>query len=128
MPDESPVPKVITNRATIEDLLGLPPEGWEAIAKMTDEELAVYLKDITDLEPKIPEGAQLCGVKPPKIKKEKKQKDFSLLDDDSVDSLEDDGDENPIKLNKTKKPGKKLGLKEKNQNLDREAEELFEDL
>ena len=46
---------------TIDELLGLPPEAWEAISKMNDEELAVYLADITLTEPKvIPAEATPC--------------------------------------------------------------------
>jgi len=37
--------------ATIESLLNLESDDWAAIAKMTDAELMIYLKDITNLEP-----------------------------------------------------------------------------
>lgn len=39
--------------ATLEQILNLPPEGYEAILKMTEAELKEYLKDITKLEPDI---------------------------------------------------------------------------
>ena len=36
--------------ATIEELLGLSKEGWQQISQMNEDELQIYLKDITNLE------------------------------------------------------------------------------
>lgn len=38
--------------ATIEELLGLSKEGWKDIAEMSEDQLKVYLADITKLEPR----------------------------------------------------------------------------
>lgn len=43
---------------TCEEILELPQEGWEAIGKMSDEQLAIYLKDVTILEPTIPNESE----------------------------------------------------------------------
>lgn len=84
----------IKQRATVEDLLGLSVKGWEDIAKMSDEELAIYLSDITVLEPKSDvENAQLRGGKEVKVLPKTKSKALQELEND-------DDPENPIKLNK----------------------------
>src|SRR5687767_2002326 len=113
-------PELLKPKATIEDLLGLPKEGWEAIAKMDEEQLANYLGDITNLEPKIPSDAQWRGVKEPKVKKTKtddsdEQNELELVD-------ENPGSDNPIKQNKPKK--KKL----KSVFSQEEIDNLLEDL
>lgn len=83
----------IKQRATVEDLLGLSVKGWEDIAKMTDDELAIYLSDITILEPKSDvENAQLRGGKEVKVSASKSKALQELENDDDPD--------NPIKLNK----------------------------
>jgi len=69
---------------TIEEILGLPPEGWKKIGDMTDEELSVYLKDITILEPTIPITAE-------------PNKKHVLLEEN------EDGEKNVNPFNKTKK-------------------------
>ena len=73
--------------ATIEDLLGASTEDLE---KMSQEELAFYLKDITNLEPK---------AKPTPLK--------SKLADESEDEFA-----NPIKSKKKTLKPKKLSLAE----------------
>lgn len=94
-PVESQAVEEIKQRATVEDLLNLSVKGWEDIAKMDDAALAIYLSDITNLEPKSDmEVGQLRGAK---VEKSKALKDVE----------EDDDEENPIKFGankKTKKP------------------------
>lgn len=108
---------------TIEQLLNLPREGFEAIEKMSDEELAEYLKDITTIETSI-EGdfeGQLCG----KIEKKSKSSRVSKSDkmiNDLLGSAADD-ENNPIKLNKKKK-----STADKNKQMDDEAERLMKEL
>lgn len=83
---------------TIEELQNLPPDAYEKLEKMTDEELKVYLKDIEILEPLPVEASQICGGssedeedEKPKIKKLKKSKD------NTVDKLQGDiSEDNPI--------------------------------
>ena len=79
---------------TIDELLNLPEPAWEAIAKMNEEELDVYLKDIIDVEPKIiPPGATPC------ISSEDKEgEEAKLLGEVSA--------ANPIKLNRKAKKKK----------------------
>jgi hypothetical protein len=93
-------PDEVKSRATIEDLLGLSIEGWADIAKMNDEELKVYLKDITILEPK--SDISESQVRGAKITKSKALQDIE----------NDDDPDNPIKLNKTAKPKKKKLISE----------------
>lgn len=83
--------EVIKQRATVEDLLNLPIQGWEAIGQMDDSQLAIYLSDITNLEPKSDlEVGQLRGAKVAKSK--------------TLQDIEDDDDpENPIKCGANKK-------------------------
>jgi hypothetical protein len=96
MSDEQPQDdKEIKSRATVEDLLGLSVHGWQDIAKMNDEQLAEYLKDITILEPKGDiTDSQIRGAKITKSK--------------ALQEIENDNDQdNPIKLNKPKAKKKK---------------------
>jgi hypothetical protein len=105
---------VLKDRATVEDLLELPQEGWQAIAAMDEAALEVYLADAIILEPKIPADAIWRGGKEPKEPKKVKSE------------VEEMDDENPIKLNKKGK-GKK-SFANKNAELDEEAKNLFGDL
>lgn len=72
--------------ATIEQLLSITAAE---IAAMNDEQLAEWLKDIKDPEPKPPSNKPLVESKDQKKPKRKKKDD----DDDDQDQ-----DDNPIKL------------------------------
>ena len=88
---------------TIEQLLDLDKSGWEAISKMSKDELKEYLKDVTKLEPEI----------------------ISLSSIDKIKEKEEiDDDPNPIKSSKHKKSTKQ----DKNASLDAEFEKLMKDL
>src|SRR5881394_975699 len=83
---------------TIEELLNLPDPAWESIGKMTPEELAVYLKDVTEVEPRsIPAEATPCT---------------SGEDKDIEELIGETSDSNPIKLNRKKKDKKTKGKAE----------------
>ena len=84
-------------RATVEDLLGLSVEGWEEIGKMSEEQLAIYLADITILEPKADIDKSM-----PRGKVEKVEKSTSISTKSKLlQELEDNQDpDNPIKLSK----------------------------
>ena len=94
----------LKNRATVEDLLGLPPEGWQAIAKMGDDELVIYLKDITELEPKINPNSQLRGGKLVEIEENDDDNENNLTNENSKSSNNDSTvtDNNPIKVKRKK--------------------------
>lgn len=70
---------------SVENLLDLEPDDWCAMAKMSEAELSVYLKDITNLEPE-------CIVNPERQIVGRKDQDE---DDDS-------DDEKPLKSSKEK--------------------------
>lgn len=89
------------NRATIEDLLGLTVEGWKQIEKMSDEQLAEYLSDITKQEPDgINPESQPNGYEVPKAPKTKKPK-LSKTSADLENEI-DDNPNNPISSQKRK--------------------------
>lgn len=107
----------IKQRATVEDLLNLSVDGWKQIASMDEQQLAEYLKDITELEPKSDvEIGQLRGAKVAKSK--------------ALEDIEnDDDDENPIKLNKpTKRKAAAAKAKTLMPSVDDLAKELGIDL
>lgn len=79
---------------TCEEILGLPPEGWKAIGEMDDNQLDIYLKDVTILEPVIP----LDTSEPNRVIKEKKNKE------DSDNNTE--VDDNPFKAKVKKSKGR----------------------
>lgn len=72
---------------SVENLLDLEPDDWCAIAKMSDEELGIYLKDITNLEPE-------CIVNP-------ERQIVGRKDQDSDEEEETADDEKPLKKAKT---------------------------
>jgi hypothetical protein len=78
------VTKFLKSRATVEDLLGLGSEGWMEIAKMNTEELNIYLKDVTELEPKFDPTSRPVVV--------------------TTEEEPEESDDNPIKATKKKKP------------------------
>ena len=108
--------EVIKQRATVEDLLNLPIQGWEEIGKMDDSQLAIYLSDITNLEPKSDlEVGQLRGAKVAKSK--------------TLQDIEDDDDpDNPIKCGANKKVKKVKKLSTPSISADDLAKELGIDL
>jgi hypothetical protein len=113
-------PPLVTNgeeikqRATVEDLLNLSVKGWEDIAKMDDSQLAIYLSDITNLEPKSDMAVgQLRGAK---VEKSKALKDVE----------DDDDEENPIKFGANKKAKKTKQPKPSPLNIS--AEDLAKEL
>lgn len=103
---------------TIEELLNLEFPAWQIIAKMDDEKLALYLKDITNLEPKpLPFSAQPCIGSEEKEKLEKKaRKELNDLDVDPDPN-------NPIKSGK-----RKSKTKLSSEEMDKEAEKLMREL
>ena len=96
--DIAPEPEII-RRATVEDLLGLSVEGWEEVGRMSEEQLAVYLADITNLEPKADIDKSMPRGKVEKV--EKTNSNSISTKSKLLQELEDNQDpDNPIKLYK----------------------------
>jgi hypothetical protein len=93
--------------ATIEDLLGLGPEGIDKLSAMTDAELAEYFKDIQQFEPPPIDPAQLCGSGEDEdsineIKLNKKKSVKKIKKDEQIDELQGElSDDNPMKKGKS---------------------------
>lgn len=95
---------------TLEELLGLPQDGWLAISKMSDQELEIYLQDITKIEPSSLEelssatpniGAEdKAKLADKKMKAERKAELIRMSLQDNNDGF---GDDNPIKTGLKKK-------------------------
>lgn len=111
---------------TVEELLKLDYPGWDAIAKMDDEALGEYLKDITNLEPKpLPFSSQPCVGKEEKDKIEKRAKREQAKSSISLDDFDVDPDpNNPIKSNRGRKKKGKMSSEE----MDEEAKKLMKEL
>lgn len=86
---------------TIEEIQNLPKEGWEKIGAMNDEELAVYLKDITILEPTIPEEATPNVSFEDKEKKSKAKSAITELEEEMAEE-NDSNPSNPFKRKEKK--------------------------
>ena len=109
---------------TVEELLGLPPAGWQAIAAMDEAALSIYLKDITNLEPIIPEVAQPCGREPIKLKLNKDGKSQQINELDI-----DDNPDNPIHFKRKEKTGaRKLNKNQIQKAMDDEINNIINEL
>ena len=107
---------------TVEQLLKLPSEGFEAIAAMTDEQALLYFKDITDLEPKgiIDVTRQLVGLE---------DKDDNEGTKEVDEPLSNDGIDNPFKkVGNGKKSSKSKTSKKKKLTQEEEIEMLRQEL